>query len=60
MTLRITSKGFVNGEAIPRLRTGEEADVSPALSWEGVPEGTAELALICDDPDAPTPTPWVH
>lgn len=60
MTLRITSKAFANGEAIPRQHTGEGDDVSPALSWEGVSEGTAELALICDDPDAPTPTPWVH
>ena len=60
MTLTITSKAFANGEAIPRQHTGEGDDVSPALSWEGVPEGTAELALICDDPDAPTPTPWVH
>jgi Raf kinase inhibitor-like YbhB/YbcL family protein len=25
-----------------------------------VPEGTQQLALICDDPDAPTPEPWVH
>ncbi len=60
MTLRMTSKAFANSEAIPRQHTGEGDDVSPALSWEGVPEGTAELALICDDPDAPTPTPWVH
>ena len=60
MTLKITSKAFANSETIPRQYTGEGADVSPALVWEGVPEGTAELALICDDPDAPTPTPWVH
>lgn len=26
----------------------------------GFPPGTRELALICDDPDAPTPQPWVH
>ena len=25
-----------------------------------MPESAAELALICDDPDAPTPQPWVH
>jgi hypothetical protein len=25
-----------------------------------VPAGARELALICDDPDAPTPQPWVH
>ena len=25
-----------------------------------LPNGVRELALICDDPDAPTPEPWVH
>ena len=30
------------------------------LRWNGVPDGAKELALICDDPDAPTPKPWVH
>jgi Raf kinase inhibitor-like YbhB/YbcL family protein len=30
------------------------------LAWSKLPEGTRELALICDDPDAPTPEPWVH
>ena len=25
-----------------------------------MPAGTKDLALICDDPDAPTPRPWVH
>jgi Raf kinase inhibitor-like YbhB/YbcL family protein len=28
--------------------------------WENVPQAARELALICDDPDAPTPEPWVH
>src|SRR5262249_44287390 len=39
---------------------GEGADASPPLKWSGLPAGTKELALICDDPDAPTPKPWVH
>jgi Raf kinase inhibitor-like YbhB/YbcL family protein len=30
------------------------------LTWAEVPEGTREIALICDDPDAPTPRPFVH
>jgi Raf kinase inhibitor-like YbhB/YbcL family protein len=35
-------------------------DVSPPLTWTGLPDGTKELVLIVDDPDAPTPQPWVH
>ena len=36
-------------------------NLSPALAWEGVPEGTAELALVVEDPDAPggTFTHWI-
>ena len=60
MTIEITSSVFSEGGAIPVKFTGEGADVSPPLAWSGVPEGTKQLALICDDPDAPMPEPWVH
>jgi Raf kinase inhibitor-like YbhB/YbcL family protein len=58
--MKLTSPAFAAGAAIPRKHTGEGQDVSPPLAWEGVPPGTREFALICDDPDAPTPRPWVH
>ncbi len=32
----------------------------PALIWDGVPEGTAELVLLVDDPDAPVEGSFVH
>ena len=60
MTLQITSKAFAEEERIPVKYTGEGEDVSPPLEWSGVPEGTKQFALICDDPDAPTEEPWVH
>lgn len=60
MAIRLTSSAFASGEAIPRKFTGEGDDVSPPLAWDGAPAGTKEFALICDDPDAPTPEPWVH
>jgi Raf kinase inhibitor-like YbhB/YbcL family protein len=56
----ISSTAFVPGGTIPRKFTGEGADVSPAFAWTGVPPGTRELALVCDDPDAPGNEPWVH
>jgi Raf kinase inhibitor-like YbhB/YbcL family protein len=59
MTIQVTSSAFKQGGTIPKKHTGEGADVSPPLAWSGVPEGTKELVLICDDPDAPRGT-WVH
>jgi Raf kinase inhibitor-like YbhB/YbcL family protein len=58
--IQLTSPAFEAGGAIPRKYTGEGADVSPPLAWEGVPARAKELALICDDPDAPRADPWVH
>ncbi len=60
MSMTIQCAAFQPGQPVPKKHTGDGADVSPALSWSGVPSGTKELALICDDPDAPTPQPWVH
>jgi Raf kinase inhibitor-like YbhB/YbcL family protein len=58
--MKLSSPSFAEGQPIPVKHTGEGADVSPALAWENVPQGTQEFALICEDPDAPTPEPWVH
>lgn len=60
MEIQVTSTAFSHGEPIPKKYTGEGQDVSPPISWSNLPEGTKELALICEDPDAPTADPWVH
>jgi Raf kinase inhibitor-like YbhB/YbcL family protein len=64
MSLSITSSAFSDGGEIPRQYTCEGADVSPPLSFAGIPEGTKSLVLIVDDPDAPDPSAprmtWVH
>jgi Raf kinase inhibitor-like YbhB/YbcL family protein len=59
MTMEITSTAFAEEGMIPRRFTCDGEDISPPLSWKGVPEGTKSLALIADDPDAPRKT-WVH
>src|SRR3954453_17849337 len=58
MTLQ--SGAFDDGKAIPRRYTEDGEDLSPPLTWSGLPEGTRELALTVDDPDAPRAEPWVH
>lgn len=64
MTLSLTSPAFQDGKEIPRRFTCDGEDVSPALGWSGLPEGTKSLVLIVDDPDAPDPAApkmiWVH
>ena len=57
----LTSAAFDDGQPIPELYTCDGEDVSPPLAWSGAPEGTVQLALVVDDPDAPggTFTHWV-
>ena len=63
-TFSLSSPSFEHEHEIPERFTCEGADVSPALSWSGLPPGTRSLALIVDDPDAPDPAAprrtWVH
>ncbi|MFF4231856.1 YbhB/YbcL family Raf kinase inhibitor-like protein [Streptomyces sp. NPDC001820] len=54
--IELTSAAFSDHEAIPRRHTGEGDDISPPLAWSGVPDGTEELVLLCEDPDAPRGT----
>jgi Raf kinase inhibitor-like YbhB/YbcL family protein len=54
--LELTSGVFGEGDPIPRRHTCEGENVSPPLSWAGVPDATRSLALIVDDPDAPVGT----
>jgi len=59
-SLTLTSEAFEANATVPRKYTGDGQDTSPPLTWSDLPPGTKELALIVDDPDAPTPQPWVH
>lgn len=57
--LRLEIGAFAHGKPIPARYTADGVDVSPALSWTGVPPKAGSLALICEDPDAPRGN-WVH
>ncbi|WP_296805330.1 YbhB/YbcL family Raf kinase inhibitor-like protein [Thiocapsa sp.] len=64
MSMVLKSDAFVDGAPIPARYTCEGEDISPPLSWASLPEGTASLVLIVDDPDAPDPAAprmvWDH
>jgi Raf kinase inhibitor-like YbhB/YbcL family protein len=64
MAMVLKSDAFQHNGAIPRTYTCEGDDISPPLSWDGVPNNARSLVLIIDDPDAPDPDApkmtWVH
>lgn len=49
----LSSTTFSSGSDIPAANSCDGKDVSPQLSWSGVPDKTQSLALILSDPDAP-------
>ena len=59
MTMTVSSTSFADGGDLPRRHTCDGEDLSPPLSFSGAPEGTREIALLVEDPDAPSDT-FVH
>jgi hypothetical protein len=59
--LEVTSLAFEDGEALPGRCAHDDENVSPPLEWSAAPDGTVELAVVCEDLDAPTGrfTHWV-
>ena len=63
-TITVTSKSFKHLGEIPQQFTCNGNNISPALSWFGVPKRAKSLVLIVDDPDAldssARKTAWDH
>src|SRR5215210_4881542 len=61
MAIIVTSTAFKEGDEIPTQFTCDGANISPPLTWTGVPQEARSLALLTNDPDAPngTFTHWV-
>ena len=57
--MKLKSKAFEDGGMIPIKYTCDGVNVSPPLQWEDISSETVSLALICDDPDAPSKV-WTH
>ena len=51
--IELRSPAFNDHTMIPARCSRPGGNVSPALEWSDVPPETAELALLCEDPDAP-------
>jgi Raf kinase inhibitor-like YbhB/YbcL family protein len=64
-SIQLTSEHFTDGATLPQKVVFDALgcsgnNVSPALRWTGVPEGTKSLALAMHDPDAPTTVGFTH
>lgn len=54
MPFELKSPSIREQEPIPQRYTGDGANVSPPLEWSDPPAETKSLALVVEDPDAPS------
>lgn len=59
-SVEVRSDDLQDSGEVPVQFTCEGEDVPPSLTWSGLPDGTEEVAVVVDDPDAPggTFTHW--
>jgi len=57
--MKISTSAFADGQPIPKRFTCSGDNSSPELTFESIPTDAKSLALIMDDPDAPSGT-FVH
>lgn len=55
----LESTAFKDNASIPKKYTCDGKDINPPLTVRNVPAGAKSLAVVVDDPDAPTGV-WVH
>lgn len=60
--LILTSPSFADGEPLPQRFAGPGVgeNISPELSWSGVPVETDHLVFVLEDIDVPLARPLVH
>jgi len=59
-TITVGSTAFEHHGMVPLAYSAYGDNTVPQISWSNLPEGTEQMALIMDDPIAPTPQPFVH
>jgi len=53
-SLKVTSSAFAPNGAIPAEYTCDGAQTTPPLAWSNVPKNTRAVAILVEDPDAPS------
>ncbi len=59
VTMKITSPVFSPNAPIPSKYTCDRENMSPPLILSNIPPKTESIAIILDDPDAPSGS-WIH
>ncbi len=59
-TFIVESPTMATGKMMPRDYSPDGRNMSPPLQWRNLPEGTRQIAVICQDHGAGNPPPWVH
>ncbi|HWF20162.1 MAG TPA: YbhB/YbcL family Raf kinase inhibitor-like protein [Verrucomicrobiae bacterium] len=54
--MKISSSAFKENDTIPKKFTKDDANVSPPLHIDDIPSRAKSLALVVEDPDAPSGT----
>lgn len=58
--LDVRSPGFDDGQPIPERFSDYGQGISPPLAWSEGPQGTRSFVILMEDPDAPSPSPYIH
>jgi hypothetical protein len=58
--IAVTSPAFADQARLPISCTVDGAGTPPTIEWSKVPAGTQSVVLVCEDPDASVPNPFVH
>ena len=56
----VQSPTMQTGQMMPRDYAPDGRNLSPPITWDNLPEGTRQIAVICQDHGAGNPPPWVH
>jgi Raf kinase inhibitor-like YbhB/YbcL family protein len=60
VTLAVQSTAIRPEGEMPVKYSVDGDAISPPLTWGDIPPAARSLALVVEDPDAPTPNPFVH